>query len=173
MMYRFRYLKVLNLLILVTIPLVNSYGMQCDSSKIRLEYKSQRWLTTKELKHFEDMFGLSLAVKLRLVDESECTFYFLSDKNYIRPHGYQMFRKKGRTQWDFLPPSRGREGPPGAEFTNTSYVFLGLLPKTSIEYEVFDWNRAGEEHAFTTFVKQTLDGPAIEIISDIYVPFRK
>lgn len=126
MMYRSRFFKVLNLLMLVSILWVNSYGMQCDSSKIRLEYKSQRWLTTKELKQFDDMFGLSLAVKFRFVNESECTFYFLSDKNHIRLHGYQMFRKKGRTQWDFFRRRGDAKAPPGAEFSDTSYVFLGL-----------------------------------------------
>ena len=172
-MHRFRSFKMFSLLVLVTTSWVTSYGLVCDNSKIRLEYKSQRWLSTKELTQFDDIFGLSLAVKLRLVNDSECVFYFLSDKNYVRPHGYQMFRKKGQTAWDFLPPSRGRDGAPGSEFTSTSYVFLGLLPSTSIEYEVPDWSRADEEHAFTIFVKPTIEVPAREIISNIYMPLTK
>lgn len=173
MMNRFYIFKMFSTLLLLPISFVSVYGSTCETSKIRLEFRSQRWLSERELSRFDDMFGLSLAVKFRLVNDSDCLIYFLSDRNYVRPHGYEMFRKKGERQWEFTPPSRGRDGVPGSEFTATSYVFLGLLPNTSIEYEVPDWSRPDEDHAFTTFVKETLDGVPREIISDVYQPLTR
>jgi len=138
---------------------------------IRFTFLSQRPLTKDELKQFDDVFGLAIAVRMRLSNEGKNPVYYLADSNgSIRPHGYQFFRKPGASIWEFLPPSRGREGVPGSEFTGSGYTYLMLPPNAAIEFEMFDWSNPNQEHAFTTFIKIDVDAKPVEITSNAFRP---
>lgn len=139
--------------------------------RVRYTFLSLRWLTKDELKQFDDVFGLALAVRMRLSNEEKYPIYYLADSNgSIRPHGYQFFRKLGAPTWEFLPPSRWREGVPGSEFTGTRYTYLMLPPNAAVEFEMFDWSNSGQEHAFTTFIKSDADAKPVEITSETFRP---
>jgi hypothetical protein len=138
---------------------------------VRYTFLSLRWLTKDELKQFDDVFGLALAVRMRLSNEGKNPVYYLADSNgSIRPHGYQFFRKLGASTWEFLPPSRGREGVPGSEFTGTRYTYLMLPPNAAVEFEMLDWSNPEQEHAFTTFIKVDADAKPMEITSETFRP---
>lgn len=138
---------------------------------VRYIFLSQRRLTKDELKQFDDVFGLALAVRMRLSNEGKNPVYYLADSNgSIRPHGYQVFRKLGASTWEFLPPSRGREGAPGSEFTGGGYTYLILPPNAAVEFEMLDWSNPEQEHAFTTFIKVDADAKPMEITSDTFRP---
>lgn len=138
---------------------------------VRYTFLSQRWLTKDELKQFDDVIGLTHAVRMRLSNEGKNPVYYLADSNgSIRPHGYQFFRKLGTSTWEFLPPSRGREGVPGSEFSGSGYTYLMLPPNAAVEFEMFDWSNPNQEHAFTTFLKVDVDAKPVEITSDSFRP---
>jgi len=155
------------------IPSANA--TQIDAGKlVRYAVVSQRWLTKDELRQFDDEFGLAIAVRMRLSNESRAPVYYLADGNEsigsIRPQGYEFFRQVGETKWDYSPPTRGREGAPGAQLPNNQYRYLILPAGAAIEFEIFDWTRTGQEHAFSTFVKFEVNGRPIEILSDTFRP---
>jgi hypothetical protein len=138
---------------------------------VRYIFLSQRRLTKDELKQFDDVFGLALAVRMRLSNEGKSPVYYLADSNgSIHPHGYQFFRKLGATTWEFLPPSRGREGVAGSEFTGRGYTYLMLPPNSAVEFEMFDWNNPNQEHAFSTFIKVSAEAKPVELTSDSFRP---
>jgi hypothetical protein len=140
-------------------------------ASVRYVVVSQRWLTRDELKQFDDEFGLAIAVRMRLSNESAAPFYYLADGNgSIHPQGYEFFRKVGEIKWDYLPPTRGREGAPGTEPVSNQYKYLILPAGAAIEFEIFDWNRPVQEHAFSTFVKLDVNSRPIEIVSDTFRP---
>ena len=162
------------LLLLALGPVSSKYAAESKElapPNVRYVFLSQRRLTKDELKQFDDVFGLALAVRMRLSNEGKNPVYYLADSNgSIRPHGYQFFRKLGASTWEFLPPSRGREGVPGSEFTGRGYTYLMLPPNTAVEFEMFDWNNPNQEHAFTTFIKVDVDAKPVEITSDTFRP---
>jgi hypothetical protein len=92
----------------------------------------------------------------------------------INPVGYEWARRIGDAEWRYFPDSRGRKGPPGSEFSGNTYGWLILSPRSAIEYEELDWTGPGEEHAFSTFVKELGDGSSpVEIVSDSFTPLVK
>jgi hypothetical protein len=143
-------------------------------SLVRYAVVSQRWLTKDELSQFDDEFGLAIAVRMRLRNESRAPLYYLADGNgSIQPRGYECFRKNGTTKWEYSPPIRGREGAPDSDPPSSQYKYLILPPGASIEFEVFDWSSSDEEHAFITFVKFDIKTKPIEIVSDTLRPLSK
>jgi hypothetical protein len=150
----------------------NANATQITAGKlVRYAVVSQRWLTTEELKQFDDVFGNAIAVRMRLINESRAPVYYLADgRGSIQPQGYEFFRKVGETKWNYSPPTRGREGAPGAEVPSNQYAYLILPAGAAIEFEIFDWTRSGEEHAFSTFVKFDANTGPIEIVSDTFLP---
>jgi hypothetical protein len=161
-------------LCLVNAMIPNANATQITAGKlasVRYVVVSQRWLTTDELKQFDDEFGLAIAVRIRLSNESRAPVYYLADGNgSIQPQGYEFFRNVGETKWDYSPPTRGRAGSPGMEPVSRQYTYLILPPGAAIEVEVFDWSRSGQEHAFSTFVRFDVKGMPIEIVSDTFRP---
>ena len=138
---------------------------------VRYRFLSQRWLTKDELKQFDDVFGLALAVRMRLSNEGKNPVYYLAIRNdSIRPHGYQFFRERGASTWESVQPTRGREGVPGSEFTGSMFTYLMLPPHAAVEFEMFDWSNPNQEHAFTTFIKVDVDAKPVEITSDTFRP---
>lgn len=138
---------------------------------VRYTFLSLRRITKEELKQFDDVFGLTLAVRMRLSNEGNNPVYYLADSNgSIRPHGYQFFRRLGASTWESVQPTRGREGVPGSEFTGSRYTYLMLPPNAAVEFEMFDWNNPNQEHAFTTFIKVDADAKPAEITSDTFRP---
>jgi hypothetical protein len=92
---------------------------------VRYTVVSQRWLRNDELSQFKDVHGLTLAVRMRLSNESMSPVFYLAGTSVI-PQGYKLFRKIGETSWQYLPKSRGREGSPGSEFSGVAYTWLEL-----------------------------------------------
>lgn len=140
--------------------------------EIRYTFVSQRWLSKEELSKFKDVHGLALAVRMRLSNESKSHVSYLAGISIV-PHGYRWFRKIGETKWQYLPKSRGREGPPGSEFRGVAYTWLELPPGASIEFEAYDWSKDDEEHAFSAFVRQDKDASQEEVTSDTFRPLSK
>jgi hypothetical protein len=139
---------------------------------IRYTFLSQRWLSNEELSRFKDVHGLALAVRMRFSNEGKSHVFYLAGISVI-PQGYHSFRKIGETKWQYLPKSRGREGPPGSEFTGVAYTWLELPPGASIEFEAYDWSKDDEEHAFSAFVRQDKDASPMEVTSDTFRPLSK
>ena len=141
--------------------------------QVRYSALSQRWLSDSELKQFKDVIGVSLSVRIRLSNDGETPVWYLARAGSVCPMGYQLFRRLGETVWQSTSPSRGREGPPGSEFTGVVYSWLELPAGSAIEMNAHDYSRAGEEHAFSTFVKTKKDGPIVEVIMEPYRPLIK
>lgn len=165
-------------LCLVSTVITSANAGQIDPAKVvRYAVVSQRWLTTDELKQFDDEFGFAIAVRMRLSNESRAPVHYLADGNEsigsIRPQGYEFFRQVGETKWNYSPPTRGREGAPGSQLPSNQYKYLILPPGASIEFEIFDWTRSEQEHAFSTFVKFDVNARPIEIVSDTFRPLAK
>lgn len=155
-------------------PLIEIDGQVEAQPGIRYTFLSQRWLNQEELKQFEDVHGLTLAIKMRFSNESKNRIYFLAGSTgSVLPEGYRSFRKVGETKWQYLPKSRGREGPPGSEFTGIAFTWLELPPGASIEFEAYDWSRDGEEHALSAFVRKDTDSSPVEVTSDTFRPLSK
>lgn len=175
-------LKILSCVILSCCPIValgllhrptdNSDSRMEAQPGIRYTFLSQRWLTDEELAQFKDVHGLALAVRMRFTNEGKSHVFYLAGTSII-PQGYHSFRKVGETSWQYLPKSRGREGPPGSEFTGVAFTWLELPPGASIEFEVYDWSKDDEEHAFSAFVRKDTDARAAEVTSDIFRPLSK
>jgi hypothetical protein len=91
----------------------------------------------------------------------------------VVPTGYHLYRPVEARDWRSTSPGRGREGPPGSEFTGVAYSWLELPPGGAVEVEAHDWSKPGEEHAFSTFIKIAPDATPIEIISEGYRPLIK
>ena len=172
-------LKILNCLILSCCvimamgPLPRSAnsgdsGMEAQPG-VRYTFLSQRWLSNDELSRFKDVHGLTLAVRMRLSNESMSPVFYLAGSSVI-PQGYKLFRKIGETSWQYLPKSHGREGPPGSEFSGVAYTWLELPAGASIEFETYDWSAKDEEHAFSAFVRQDKNASPQEVTSDPYRP---
>ena len=177
-MNTFKLLVAPLVLCLVNTVTASANTMQIDAQKlVRYSVISQRWLTEDELRQFDDEFGLAIAVRVRLSNESRAPVYYLADANEsigsIRPQGYEFFRNVGETKWEYSPPIRGRDGAPGSQSPSNQYKYLMLPPGAAIEFEVFDWSRSGQEHAFSTFVKFDLKAPPVEIVSDVFRPLTK
>jgi hypothetical protein len=151
---------------------MNGEGLMEAQPRMRYSVLSQRWLTEKELSQFKDVHGLAIAVRMRFSNEGKSHVSYLAGISII-PQGYQWFRKVGETKWQYLPKSRGREGPPSSEFTGVVYTWLELPPGASIEFEAYDWSKDDEEHAFSAFVRKDTDGSAVEVTSDVFRPLSK
>ena len=136
---------------------------------VRYTVLSQRWLSKDELSQFKDVHGLTLAVRMRLSNESTSPVFYLAGTSVI-PQGYKLFRKVGETSWQYLPKSRGREGPPGSEFSGVAYTWLELPAGAAIEFEVYDWSAKDEEHALSAFIRQDKNAVPQEVTSDTYQP---
>jgi hypothetical protein len=144
-----------------------------SSVKVRYSVLSQRWLTDAEIKRLGNVYGVVRAVRMRFINESDWYIWYLASSHSILPQGYTFFRKIGETQWNYLPQSRGREGPPGSEFTGVAYAWLELPPGAAIDFEAHDWNDEEQEHAFSTFVKTDRDAIPVEIVSNTFGPLVK
>jgi hypothetical protein len=136
---------------------------------VRYTVLSQRWLRKDELSQFKDVHGLTLAVRMRLSNESMSPVFYLAGTSVI-PQGYKLFRKIGETSWQYLPKSRGREGSPGSEFSGVAYTWLELPAGASIEFETYDWSAKDEEHAFSAFIREDKNAVSQEVTSDTYRP---
>jgi hypothetical protein len=136
---------------------------------VRYTVVSQRWLRNDELSQFKDVHGLTLAVRMRLSNESTSPVFYLAGTSVI-PQGYKLFRKIGETSWQYLPKSRGREGSPGSEFSGVAYTWLELPAGASIEFETYDWSAKDEEHAFSAFIREDKNAVSQEVTSDTYRP---
>ncbi len=135
-------------------------------SCINYSVLSQRPLNQEEFKLFGKR-GLNIAVKMRLSNECNSQVYYLTGYTIIGT-GYRFFRKKGETEWQYSPPTRGRGGEPAAEFTGVAYTWLELPANSAVEYEIRDWNNLEEEHAFSVFIKENLEYKSIEIVSNVF-----
>jgi hypothetical protein len=140
---------------------------------VQYDFLSQRWLTQDELKQFENVHGIVLAVRLRLSNQSKRHVLYLATSGTVVPTGYHLFRSLGASSWQCTSPGRGREGPPGSEFTGVAYSWLELPPGAAVEVEAHDWSRSSEEHAFSTFVKFDSDSKPMEIVSTAFRPHVK
>lgn len=148
-------------------------GKEHSLPDVMYKVLAQRWLTKEELKQFENVRGVALAVRLRLSNESKRHILYLANSGTISPTGYHLFRPIGTSSWLSTSPARGREGSPGSEFTGVAYSWLELPPGAAIEIEAHDWSKSGEEHAFSTFIKTDIDVKPVELISSIYRPLTK
>lgn len=146
----------------------------CESEGICVEKVSQRLLTAAEKARFSDLAGITTAVRMRFSNGGDDTIYFLSFKQFVRPFGYDYLRKVGESQWTHSPPSRGRHGKPGAEFTNPAlYSYLTLGPRSAIEYEVFDGGGPNQERMYSVLVKKNIEDTPTEVTSNIFrLPFK-
>lgn len=138
--------------------------------KVQYEFLSQRWLSQEELKEFENVHGVVLGVRLRLSNQGKRHVLYLATSGTVVPTGYHLFRSFGASSWQCTSPGRGREGPPGSEFTGVAYSWLELPPGAAVEVEAHDFSRSNEEHAFSTFVKFGSDAKPIEIVSTAFRP---
>ncbi len=148
-------------------------GEHMSPTGVQYSVMSQRWLTTEELSQFDDVKDIVLGVRLRLTNRGKDHILYLATSGTIVPTGYHLFRAVGASEWKSTSASRGREGPPGSEFTGTLYSWLELPPGASIEVDAHDWSKPGEEHAFSTLVKSDPTAKPIEIISDSFRPLVK
>jgi len=141
-------------------------------SKPTIKYTvvSQRWLTKEEIQKFEDAIGYKIAIKVRLTNDSDENIEYLSSSIHSRPLGYRWERKIGAKDWYFTPPSRGRDGVPGIEFTGIGYAWRVLPPHSSVEGEVLSYTSKDEEFAFSTFVRNNPEDSMCEIVSDVIRP---
>lgn len=140
------------------------------SLSVKYEVLNQRRLTEEEIKQLGQPYGIALAVRLRLTNTSNRHILYLATSGTIVPTGYHFFREVGASEWKSTSPARGRQGPPGSEFTGAVYSWLELPPGAAVEIDAHDWSKAGEEHAFSTFVKQSPDSKPEEITTNSYRP---
>jgi len=162
MMVRISLFVVLASLLLCALP------PQRTRSRVHYRAVSRRALSAVEKSRFEDVHGLQIAVRLEFSNDSDVPVRYLANAGSVVPAGYQLFRERGATSWQSTSPGRGREGPPGTEFTGVGYSWLELPPHASVEFEAHDWASHTQEHAFSTFVRE--GNEMYEVISDPYVP---
>jgi hypothetical protein len=141
-------------------------------TNVQYSYVSQRWLSHAELNRFKDAHGLVLAVRLRLSNQTDWYVeYLAASTGSILPVGYQYYRPVGEKEWKSLPPSRGRSAQSlPIEFKGDGYRWLELPPGASVEFEIYNWSSAREEHAFSSFIKTDPDRAPNEIVSDTFKP---
>ncbi len=140
------------------------------SLSVKYEVLNQRRLTEEEIKRLGQLYGITLAIRLRLTNSSSQHIRYLATSGTMVPIGYHLFREVGATEWKSTLPARGRQGPPGSEFTGISYSWLVLPPGAVVEIDAHDWSKAGEEHAFSTFVKESPDSKPEEVMTKPYRP---
>ena len=181
-----RSLKILLVLSLITqTPAVNSQT-NCVKEKICLKVISQRWLTDSERKRLAPLSGASIAVRLRLSNESNDEILYLAGFDSTQPYGYRLFRAIGDQAWDSLPRTTQRTEPLYVANSRGRYSYIRLKPNSTLEYEVPDSanpssaterSKGGydEEHAFGVFIKlagpQGSDTP-IELVSEPFIPLK-
>jgi hypothetical protein len=164
-------------LLISVFSLVSFHGFTLMSTQKRdvslnakYEVLNQRQLTEEEIERLGKPYGIALAVRLRLTNISSQHILYLATSGTIVPTGYHLFRDVGTSEWKSTSPARGRQGPPGSEFTGAVYSWLELPPGAAVEIDAHDWSKAGEEHAFSTFVKESPDSKPEEITTNSYRP---
>lgn len=143
---------------------------QSDKTAIQYTVISQRWLTQEEISKFEDVKGYKIAIRVRLANDSPSDVEYLASSFDIRPLGYRWERKRGKKEWEFTPPSRGREGLPGSEFTGIGYTWRILPARSAVESEILSYTARDEEFAFSTFIRKGSENQMREIVSNVIHP---
>ena len=183
-MHRLKFLLVLSLI--TQSPTVSSQT-NCVKEKICLKVISQRWLTDQERKRLAPVSGASIAVRLRLSNESNDEILYLAGFDSAQPYGYRLFRIIGAETWDSLPRTTERTEPLYVANSGGKYAYIRLKPNSILEYEVADSanpssaterSKGGydEEHAFSVFIKlagpQGSDTP-IELVTEQFIPLKR
>lgn len=159
-------------LVLTTIhgsPLMGAKRMS-QSLSVKYEVLNQRRLTEAEIKQLGNLYGIKLAVRLRLTNTGSRHIFYLATSGTMVPTGYHLFREVGASEWKSTSPARGRQGSPGSELTGISFSWLELSPGAAVEIDAHDWSKAGEEHAFSTFVRESPDSKPEEVMTKPYRP---
>gem|GEM_PF-3338150 len=181
-----RSLTILLVFSLITQSEIVSSQTNCVKEKICLKVISQRWLTDPERKRLAPLSGASIAVRLRLSNESNDEIVYLAGFDSTQPYGYRLFRAIGERAWDALPRTTQRTEPLYVANSGGKYSYIRLKPNSTLEYEIADSanpsratesSKGGydEEHAFSVFIRlagpQGSDSP-IELVTEPFIPLK-
>lgn len=145
-------------------------AQQSNKSAIQYIVVSQRWLTHEELSKFEDAKGYQIAIRLRLSNESDHSVEYLASSSDLSSLGYRWERKTDKKDWEFTPPSRGRDGTPGSEFTGIGYTWRVLPAHSAVETENLSYTAKDEVFAFSTFIRKGPESQPQEVVSNVIHP---
>jgi len=136
----------------------------------RYKVLSQRWMTEAEKRNFNDVVGLRIAVRMRFENGGNRAIYYSASQYNVLPHGCQYTRNIGTAAWDSRAQWCREQGTREREASSDKFRWLLLPSGSAIEFDLYDYSDSNEEHAFSTFVKETLEDKPMEIVSTAYRP---
>jgi hypothetical protein len=147
----------------------------CVQQNVCLKVVSQRWLTDVDLQRLDPLAGVSIGVRLKLVNKSASAVYYKTYFESSTPAGHRFFKKSGETEWTVLP-RRSKE-----EFAGEGFQYSRLAPQSEVEYELSDWSNPTpegheEEHAFSVFIRlgdRADNNDPIELATKPFVPLNR
>jgi hypothetical protein len=161
-------LKVRVSISVLLVGMVSRLTCQGEEAEVQLAFLSKRFRTAKERRKDEDVFGLERAIRFRLSNDSDTTYYYPAWHGGMVPFGNDLYRSLNSKHWE-CHPKCWEDAELDSLRNQEELVWLELPPKAAVEFEVRDSKRSlKEERAFLTVVRRGASKNLIRVTSNPY-----